>query len=154
MSLLTLMKGLPLSYNRDMQEDKIPLFDTVDTLKACLEVVNAMFPGIAFNRHRMAATSGEGYSTATDIAEYLVKKGVPFREAHEITGKIVLHCIKNNIALQELDLKKLKSFSQVISKDIFPSLDPAASVKARSSYGGTSPSQVIKQIRRYRKIFS
>jgi len=154
MSLLTLMKGLPLSYNRDMQEDKIPLFDTVDTLKICLEIINAMFPGITFNKKRMSATAGEGYSTATDIAEYLVRKGVPFREAHEITGRIVLHCIKNNIGLHELDLKELKSFSQVISKDIFPSLEPAASVRGRSSYGGTSPSQVIKQIRRYKKILS
>jgi argininosuccinate lyase len=154
MSLLTLMKGLPLSYNRDMQEDKIPLFDTVDTLKICLEIINAMFPGITFNKKRMSATAGEGYSTATDIAEYLVRKSVPFREAHEITGRIVLHCIKNNIGLHELDLKELKSFSQVISKDIFPSLEPAASVRGRSSYGGTSPSQVIKQIRRYKKILS
>ncbi|MBS1115468.1 MAG: argH, partial [Nitrospirae bacterium] len=152
MSLLTLMKGLPLSYNRDMQEDKIPLFDTVDTLKACLEIMDAMLPGITFNRKRMAATSGEGYSTATDIAEYLVKKGVPFREAHEITGKIVLHCIKKNISLHELDVKTLQSFSPAIAKDIFPALDPSASVKARSSYGGTSPSQVLKQIKRYKKI--
>ena len=154
MSLLTLMKGLPLSYNRDMQEDKIPLFDTVDTLKICLDIIDAMFPGITFNKKRMTATAGEGYSTATDIAEYLVRKGVPFREAHEITGRIVLHCIKNNIGLQELDLKELKSFSQVISKDIFPSLEPAASVRGRSSYGGTSPSQVVKQIRRYKKMLS
>ena len=138
----------------ELSEDKIPLFDTVDTLKICLEVINAMFPGITFNKKRMSATAGEGYSTATDIAEYLVKKGVPFREAHEITGRIVLHCINKNIGLNELDLKELKSFSQVISKDIFPCLEPAASVRGRSSYGGTSPSQVIKQIRRYKKILS
>jgi argininosuccinate lyase len=152
MSLLTLMKGLPLSYNRDMQEDKIPLFDTVDTLKTCLEVMNAMLPGTTFDRKRMAATAGEGYSTATDIAEYLVKKGIPFREAHEITGKIVLYCIKNKVELRELALKELKSFSPVIAKDIFHALDPVASVKARSSYGGTSPSQVLKQIKRYKKL--
>jgi argininosuccinate lyase len=152
MSLLTLMKGLPLSYNRDMQEDKIPLFDTVDTLKICLEIINAMFPGITFNKKRMSATAGEGYSTATDIAEYLVRKGIPFREAHEITGRVVLHCIKKNIGLHELDLKELKSFSQVISKDIFPCLEPAASVMGRSSYGGTSPFQVLKQIKKYKKI--
>jgi argininosuccinate lyase len=154
MSLLTLMKGLPLSYNRDMQEDKIPLFDTVDTLKICLDIINAMYPGIKFNKKRMSATAGEGYSTATDIAEYLVRKGMPFREAHEITGRIVLHCIKQNIGLHEIAIKELKAFSQVIDKDIFPSLEPAASVKGRSSYGGTSPSQVIKQIRRYKKILS
>jgi argininosuccinate lyase len=152
MSLLTLMKGLPLSYNRDMQEDKLPLFDTVDTLKACLEIMNAMLPGITFNSKRMLATAGQGYSTATDIAEYLVRKGIPFREAHEITGKIVLHSIKKNIELHELDLKELKSFSPVISKDIFLCLDPVASVRARSSYGGTSPSQVLKQIKRYKKF--
>jgi argininosuccinate lyase len=152
MSLLTLMKGLPLSYNRDMQEDKIPLFDTVDTLKTCLEVMNEMLPGSTFNRKRMTATAGEGYSTATDIAEYLVKKGVPFREAHEITGKIVLYCIKKKVELNELSLQELKSFSPVIAKDIFPALDPAASVRARSSYGGTSPSQVLKQIKKYKKM--
>ena len=152
MSLLTLMKGLPLSYNRDMQEDKISLFDTVDTLKACLEIMNAMLPGTTFNRKRMAATAGEGYSTATDIAEYLVKKGVPFREAHEITGKIVLYCIKKKVGLNELSLKELEAFSPVIAKDIFPALEPAASVRARSSYGGTAPSQVLKQIKRYKKI--
>ncbi|RPI35521.1 MAG: argininosuccinate lyase [Nitrospiraceae bacterium] len=151
MSLLTLMKGLPLSYNRDMQEDKLPLFDTVDTLKSCLEIMTAMLPGITFNSKKMLSTAGQGYSTATDIAEYLVRKGIPFREAHEITGKIVLNCIKKNIELHELDLKELKSFSPVISKDIFPCLDPVASVRARSSYGGTSPSQVLKQIKRYKK---
>jgi argininosuccinate lyase len=153
MALLTLMKGLPLSYNRDMQEDKRPLFDTVDTLKACLEIMNAMLPGTTFNRQRMSATTGEGYSTATDVAEYLVKKGVPFREAHEITGKIVLYCIKKKVELLELTLTELKSFSPLIAKDIFPALDPAASVRARSSYGGTSPSQVLRQIKRYKKIF-
>ena len=152
MALLTIMKGLPLSYNRDMQEDKLPLFDTVDTLKHCLDIMSAMFPGIAFNTTRMAATAGEGHSTATDIAEYLVKRGVPFREAHEITGNIVLHCIQKKIALHELGLRELKSFSPAIAKDIFPALDPAASVKARSSYGGTSPSQVMRQIRRFRKL--
>jgi argininosuccinate lyase len=151
-SLLTLMKGLPLAYNRDMQEDKLPLFDTVDTLKACLEIMNAMLPGITFHSQRMAATAGEGYSTATDIAEYLVKKGIPFREAHEITGKIVRYCITKKKDLHELDLKELKTFSTVISKDIFPTLNPAASIAARSSYGGTSPLQVLKQIRKYKKL--
>jgi argininosuccinate lyase len=150
-ALLTLMKGLPLSYNRDMQEDKLPLFDTVDTLKACLEIMNAMLPGIKFNSLRMSSTAGEGYSTATDIAEYLVRKGVPFREAHEITGKIVLYCINKKTDLGGLGISELKTFSPTISNDIFSALDPAASVRARSSYGGTSPSEVLKQIRKYRK---
>jgi argininosuccinate lyase len=150
-SLLTLMKGLPLSYNRDMQEDKLPVFDTVDTLKACLEIMNAMLPGIKFNRQRMASTAGEGYSTATDIAEYLVRKGVPFREAHEITGKIVLYCISRKTDLSGLGIGELKAFSPVIADDIFPALDPAESVRARSSYGGTSNSEVLKQIKKYKK---
>jgi argininosuccinate lyase len=151
-SLLTLMKGLPLSYNRDMQEDKPPVFDTVDTLKSCFSVTNAMLPEITFKSDRMRMTSGEGYSTATDLAEYLVRKGVPFREAHEITGKIVLYCISNKKDLQSLELKELKSFSNTISADVFKALDPAESVKARSSYGGTAPSEVMRQIHYFQKI--
>ena len=151
-TLLTLMKGLPLSYNRDMQEDKPPLFDTADTLKACLSVMDAMLPQITFNTDRMLATSGEGFSTATDLAEYLVKKDVPFREAHEITGKIVLYCITRGKDLPSLELKELKSFSPVIAKDIFAVLVPTESVKARSSYGGTAPSEVMRQIKNYKKV--
>lgn len=152
MTLLTLMKGLPLSYNRDLQEDKPPVFDTVDTLKSCLSVLDEMLPGIKFDAERMYSTAGEGYSTATDVAEYLVKKGMPFREAHEITGKLVLHCIKNKKELQSLKIEDLKSFSSLISRDIFSVLEPSASVKARTSYGGTSPSGVKRQIREYKKI--
>lgn len=151
-SLLTLMKGLPLSYNRDMQEDKPPVFDAVDTLKSCLSVTNAMLPEIAFKSERMRMTAGEGYSTATDLAEYLVRKGVPFREAHEVTGKIVLYCISNKKDMRSLKLKELKSFSRKIAADVFKALDPAESVKARSSYGGTAPSEVMKQIQYFRKI--
>jgi argininosuccinate lyase len=151
-SLLTLMKGLPLSYNRDMQEDKPPVFDAVDTLKSCLSVSNAMLPEITFETERMRATAGEGYSTATDLAEYLVKKGVPFREAHEITGKIVRYCISSKKDLQSITLKELRSFSRVITVDVFKALDPFESVKARSSYGGTAPSEVMRQISYFRKI--
>ncbi len=151
MAVLTLMKGLPLSYNRDLQEDKLPLFDAADTLKACIAVINEMLPEIKFNVPRMRQTAGEGYSTATDIAEYLVKKGIPFREAHEITGKIVLRCIESNRDLPSLTLRELREFSPIISEDIFPVLEPAESVRARTSYGGTSPSEVMKQIKRYRK---
>lgn len=111
-----------------------------------------MLPEITFKSDRMRMTSGEGYSTATDLAEYLVRKGVPFREAHEITGKIVLYCISNKKDLQSLELKELKSFSNTISADVFKALDPAESVKARSSYGGTAPSEVMRQIHYFRKI--
>ncbi|MBA4371875.1 MAG: argininosuccinate lyase [Thermodesulfovibrio sp.] len=151
-SLLTLMKGLPLAYNRDMQEDKLPVFDTADTVNACLAIMNGMLPAITFNAARMKATAGEGYSTATDLAEYLVKKGIPFREAHSITGRIVFHCIQNKAGLETLELSVLQSFSPVIAKDIYRVLDPSTSVSARTSYGGTSPAEVKRQIRYYRKL--
>lgn len=152
MALLTLMKGLPLAYNRDMQEDKPPVFDAVDTLKSCLSVMDAMLPEVTFNTKRMRCTAGEGYSTATDLAEYLVRKGVPFREAHEITGRVVLYCIGNNKDLRSLDLKELRTFSRHISGDVFKTLDPVESVKARTSFGGTARTEVVKQIRFFRKL--
>lgn len=152
MALLTLMKGLPLAYNRDMQEDKLPVFDSVETLEGCLEVLDGMMRDLKFNTTRLRLTAGEGYSTATDIAEYLVRKGVPFREAHEITGRIVLSCISRNIAFTGLSLKELSAFSAKISRDILPVLDPAESVKARTSFGGTSPSEVKRQIKHYKKV--
>jgi argininosuccinate lyase len=151
-SLLTLMKGLPLSYNRDLQEDKPPLFDTVDTIKSCLIVLNEMFPGIKFNAKRMRETAGDAYSTATDIAEYLVRKGVPFRKAHGITGRIVLHCIGKNKRLEDLTMDELNAFSPSIGKDIYDVLGPEESVKNKKSQGGTSLREVTKQIRRHRKI--
>jgi argininosuccinate lyase len=152
MALLTLLKGLPLAYNRDLQEDKPLVFDAVDTLKSCLSVLNEMLPAVKFNAERMRATAGEGFSTATDVAEYLVKKGVPFREAHEITGKLVLYCIRNIKDLTSLSLAELRSFSSLIARDIFAVLSPLQSVKKRTSYGGTSPSEVKRQIREYKKI--
>jgi argininosuccinate lyase len=150
-SMLTLMKGLPLSYNRDLQEDKPPLFDTVDTIKSCLTVLNEMFPGIRFNAKRMRETAGDAYSTATDIAEYLVKKGIPFRKAHGITGRIVLHCIKEEKKLEDLTINELSAFSPLIGKDIYAFLAPEESVKNKNSQGGTSLREVTKQIRRLRK---
>jgi argininosuccinate lyase len=152
MALLTLMKGLPLAYNRDMQEDKLPVFDSAETLRACLGVLHEMMQDVKFNVRRMKDTAGEGYSTATDIAEYLVRKGVPFREAHEITGRIVLSCISRNIPLTGLSVKELRAFSPKISRDVIAVLDPVSSVRARSSFGGTSPSEVKRQIKYFRKI--
>jgi len=150
-SLLTSMKGLPLSYNRDLQEDKPPLFDTADTIKSCITVLNEMFPGIRFNAKRMRETAGDAYSTATDIAEYLVRKGVPFRKAHGITGRIVLYCIKEKKRLEDLTIKELNTFSPLIRKDIYAFLGPEESVKNKNSAGGTSLREVAKQIRRLRK---
>ena len=152
LSLLTVMKGLPLSYNRDLQEDKLPVFDTVDTVKSCLIVLNEMLPVIKFNTKRMHETAGDAYSTATDIAEYLVKKGLSFRKAHEITGKIVLYCIKENKQFRELSINEFRKFSPLIEKDIYSHIEIKDSVKSKMSKGGTSPDEVRRQIRRLRKL--
>ena len=150
-SLLTIMKGLPLSYNRDLQEDKMPVFDTVDTIKSCLVVLHEMFPGITFHAKKMRETAGDAYSTATDIAEYLVKKGVPFRKAHEITGRIVLYSLKGKKRLEDLTLKEFNTFSPVVSEDIYSYINPEESVRNKKSPGGTSMNEVKKQIRRLKK---
>jgi argininosuccinate lyase len=150
-SLLTLMKGLPLSYNRDMQEDKEPLFDTCDTVKATLSLLAEMLGGIAFRRERMESGAGAAFSTATDIAEYLVRRGVPFRKAHEVTGKIVRYAIDKGKTLEELTLEEYNLHSPLIGNDIYRSIDAAASIKAKNSYGGTSPEMVRGQILRFRK---
>lgn len=152
MALLTLMKGLPLAYNRDMQEDKLPVFDTADTLVACLSVLREMMPEVKFNSARLREAAGGGYSTATDIAEHLVRKGMPFRAAHEVTGKIVRSCIEKNIPLTALTAGDLRKFSPLLSADVLQVLDPASSVKVRSSFGGTSPAEVRRQLRYYRKL--
>lgn len=151
-ALMTVMKGLPLAYNRDMQEDKTPVFDTVDTAKSCLTVLAQMMPQIKFMRERMRDAAGKAYSTATDIAEYLVKKGVPFRQAHEITGKIVRYCIKNKKQLEEISVAEFRNFSNIISKDICSRLSAENSVNAKNSRGGTSPSEVRKQIKRLKQL--
>jgi argininosuccinate lyase len=151
-SLLTIMKGLPLSYNRDLQEDKPPLFDTVDTVKSCLTVLNEMLPGTTFHVERLRETAKEGYSTATDIAEYLARKGLPFRKAHEATGRIVLYCSEKKKRLEELTLTELRKFSALISEDIYTVLSPEASVRGKKSMGSTSPEEVRRQIKRFEKI--
>lgn len=152
LALLTVMKGLPLSYNRDLQEDKVPLFDTVDTVKSCLAVLIEMFPGIRFFDKRMLATAGDAYATATDLAEYLVKKGIPFRKAHEVTGKIVLFCLKKEKRLEDLSLQELNRFSDAFSHDVYSCLSPQASVRNKQTLGSTSPREVKKQIKRLLKL--
>ncbi len=151
MSLLTTMKGLPLSYNRDMQEDKEPVFDTVDTVKLTLNALFQMLPKIKFNERRLKDTADAAFSTATDIAEYLARKGIPFRTAHEITGKIVRYCIDNNKRLSDLSITEYKSFSDVIGNDIYKFIGTLESVNAKKSYGGTSPEMVKEQIKKFRK---
>jgi argininosuccinate lyase len=151
MSLLTTMKGLPLSYNRDMQEDKVAVFDAVDTVKSSLSVLAGVLPHIRFNKQRLRDTASDAYSTATDIAEYLVRKGMPFREAHEVTGRIVLHCIKNSMTFDQLKMKELQMFSPLIGRDICGYITAEGSIAAKKSKGGTSPIEVRRQIRRLSK---
>ena len=150
-SLLTLMKGLPLSYNRDMQEDKEPLFDTSDTVRATLTILCEMIGDVTFQKDKMESSAGAAYSTATDVAEYLVRRGLPFRLAHEITGKIVRYAMDKGKTLTELTLEEYSSYSPLIGSDIYRCVDARASVRARNSFGGTAPEMVKEQIARFRK---
>jgi len=150
-ALLTTMKALPLAYNRDMQEDKLPVFDTVDTLNSVIDILTEMLPKIKFDKKRMHETAAGGYSLATDLAEYLVGKGLPFRDAHEVTGRIVGYAIEKDSELHELTLDEFKGFSPLIGADIFELLTVEKAVKRRKSRGGTSPDEVRRQIARLRK---
>ena len=145
-SLLTLMKSQPLAYNKDNQEDKEPLFDLIDTVKDCLFAYSEMMPAISCNKEEMYAAAKQGYATATDLADYLVKKGVPFRDAHEIVGKSVAFGIKEKKDLAELKLAELQNFSDLIAKDVFEVLTLEGSVAARDHIGGTAPTQVLAAV--------
>jgi argininosuccinate lyase len=149
-ALLTLMKGQPLAYNRDNQEDKEPLFDTVQTARLCLAVLTAMIPTISVNRARMREAASRGFATATDLADYLVRKGVPFRDAHEVVGKAVGACIAEGIGLTDLSLERLREFHRGIDPDVFEFLTLEGSVNARDHLGGTAPRQVRAAIERHR----
>ncbi len=141
-SLLVLMKSQPLAYNRDNQEDKEPIFDSVDTVTSSLQVFAAMVPNINFNRERMYQAALTGFATATDLAEYLVGKGVAFREAHEIVGGIVQYAIQQKRALSELSLEELQSFGGIIDNKVYDVLTLEGSLRARDHLGGTAPKQV------------
>lgn len=146
MALLTLMKGQPLAYNKDNQEDKEPLFDTADNLKGCLKVFADMLPEITCNHEAMRNAAMKGFATATDLADYLVRKGIAFRDAHEVVGKAVALCVERDCDLTELSLQELKSFSDAIDQDVFGCLTLEGSVAARNHIGGTAPEQVRKAI--------
>jgi argininosuccinate lyase len=141
-ALLVIMKSQPLAYNRDNQEDKEPIFDTVDTIIASLRVFAAMIPSIKFNRTTMRNAAFKGYATATDLAEYLVRLNVPFRDAHEIVGGTVRYAIENNKSLEELSLEELQSFGSMIEKDVYQVLTLEGSVNSRDHFGGTAPIRV------------
>lgn len=147
-ALLTLMKGQPLAYNKDNQEDKEPLFDTIDNLKGCLKLYADMMPQITVKRDNMYEAARRGFSTATDLADYLVRKGVPFRDAHEIVGKAVRHGVDSGKDLSEMSLEELRTFSDSINEDVFEVLTLEGSVAARNHLGGTAPTQVRAAITR------
>jgi argininosuccinate lyase len=150
MALLTLMKGQPLAYNKDNQEDKEPLFDTVDTLTTSLAVYTEMLGGLTVRREAMRAAALEGFATATDLADYLVRRGLPFREAHEAVARAVRHAESRGLDLSELPLEELKSFSALIAEDVYQVLTLEGSLAARDHVGGTAPAQVRAAIARAR----
>ncbi|MBU1169501.1 MAG: argininosuccinate lyase [Proteobacteria bacterium] len=138
MAALTLMKSLPMAYNRDMQEDKPPLFDTVDTLVACLDIYIRMMPNITFNEKKMASATETGFINATDLADYLASRGLPFRDAHSVVGRAVAFALDRKKELHDLSLDELKEFSPLIKDDVFAYLTTQGIIDRRMSYGGTA----------------
>ena len=151
MALLTLMKSQPLAYNKDNQEDKEPLFDTADTLLVTLEIYADMLRGIKVNKEAMRTAATEGFATATDLADYLVKKGTPFRDAHEVVALAVRHAVDKGCDLSDLSLAELQKFSAQISDDVYQVLTLEGSLASRNHIGGTAPAQVKQAIARARK---
>ncbi len=151
LSLLMVMKGLPLAYNRDMQEDKEGLFDTVDTFVSTLEVFTGMVKTMKTNSARMGQTMSGSYILATDLADYLVKKGLPFRQAHSVVGKLVQYAISKKKGFQELSLDEYHRLSSLFAKDVY-GITSETSVKARNSVGGTAPAQVVAALSRAKKL--
>lgn len=145
-TLLTMMKSLPLAYNKDMQEDKEAVFDAIDTVKACLDNFTGMISTIKFNKDRMYGASEDGYTNATDLADYLVRKGIPFRETHEISGKIVQYAIKQNKKLSEIKLESFKKFTNLIEEDIYEEISVETCVNKRNLIGGPAKEAVMRSI--------
>jgi argininosuccinate lyase len=154
MALLTLMKSQPLAYNKDNQEDKEPLFDTADTLLVTLEIYADMLRGIKVNKEAMRTAATEGFATATDLADYLVKKGTPFRDAHEVVALAVRHAVDKGCDLSDLSLSELQKFSAQISDDVYQVLTLEGSLASRNHIGGTAPAQVKQAIARARKTLA
>ena len=149
-SLLTLMKALPLAYNKDMQEDKEPLFDSIDTVKGSLKIFADMIAQMSVRADNMRVAAARGFSTATDVADYCVRKGLPFRQAHEVVGKTVRYCIENGKDIPELTLDEFRTFSDLIDEDIYQFVTLEASVNARKATGGTAREAVVREIARAR----
>jgi argininosuccinate lyase len=151
-ALLTMLKALPLTYNRDLQEDKARVFALADTLTSCLTITASMISTSKYDKDRMLSACLKGYLNATELADYLVVKGIPFRHAHEITGKVVRYAIEKDANLQNLTIKELQGFSSVIKKDVFKVLSVKSCVDRRTSYGGTAPSAVREQLGKARSV--
>ena len=150
-SVLTTLKALPSSYNRDLQEDKEPLFDSVDTVSAALKVFSEMIPKIRVNRQRMKDAASDSNLLATDLAEYLVKKGMPFRKAHETVGNLVAEAVRKQMPLREIPVSKLKKFSTLFDSDVIKTFDVNRSLAARRGIGAPSPDNIKAQIKHWRK---
>jgi argininosuccinate lyase len=148
MSLLTTMKGLPLTYNKDMQEDKEPLFDTVDTVESCLDVLTRLLRNLSFDGTAMIRATERGYLTATDLADYLVTKGLTFRKAHEVSGKMVLFALDRDRELGDLSLEEMRGFSERVDQDVYDWLDPVRCVARRNVPGGTGPDMVRQHLQK------
>jgi len=146
MSLLTTMKGLPLAYNKDMQEDKEALFDSTQTVLMCLKVMGSLLGEVSFKTDRLKAATEKGYLVATDLADYLVGKGITFREAHEVVGKMVVFAMESGRELHELSLEEIKGYNRQIEKDVYAWLDPQLTVGRRNIPGGTGPDAVRNEI--------
>ncbi len=153
-SLLTTLKGLPLAYNKDMQEDKQSVFDACDTVKQCLQVFAGMLQSMTANTENMKRAAQTGFINATDLADYLVKKGLPFRSAYKISGQLVAHCIKENTVLEELPLAVYRSYSELFDNDLYKEIDLMTCVEKRISQGGTSVASVEEQIRYVKESLS
>lgn len=154
MALLSVMKSLPLAYNKDMQEDKEAIFDAVDTVKMCLPVFTKMIETMKIKKENMLRAAQGGFTNATDMADYLVKKGIPFRNAHEIIGKMVLYCIENNKAIEELDMSEFKSFSELIEEDVYEEISLSKCVSGRNLPGEPAKESVMASIENGLKFLS
>jgi len=146
MSLLTMLKGLPMAYNKDMQEDKEAIFDTFETTRDCLQVTEIVLRNVSVREERTRNAASEGYLNATELADYLARKGMPFRAAHEITGQIVLQAIEENVELNELSLDELQKYSPMIDSDVFEALSLEQTLNTKNAIGGTSAEQVKKAL--------
>lgn len=151
MAFLTVMKGLPLAYNKDLQEDKEGVFDSVDTVKLCLQVFTLMIDTMKVNEENMLSAAKKGFINATDLADYLVKKGLPFRSAYKTVGEIVRYCVNKNKTLDEVKIDEYKNFSELFGDDLYQAISLTTCVNSRNSYGATSEKAVSKQIKEIKK---